>query len=367
MNAPRAPTEIGPPRIGALSRLPLFFALDGKRALVAGGAAAIWKAELLAAAGAEVAMFFEPNPDNLRGLEAAGPAGKLVVHNRRWRREDFHGIAFAVCACDDDKDAERFVAAAHAAGALVNVVDKPACCDFTFGAIVNRSPLVIGISTDGAAPAFAVAIRAWLEALIPGSFAQWVRAARQWRKTTRITALSRARRMRFWAAFARHAMACSHREPAEADFDKCLQVSQIVDRTACEGSVVIAGAGPGDPELLTLRALRALQSADVVFFDDRVAQEILDFARREAQRIRVGISNRGLSCKQEDVNAMMIALARRGKRVVRLKGGDPMIFRPPDDELAACRTAQIPVEIVPGISAVPARFNRCKPRPVRQA
>src|SRR5262249_18042741 len=118
-----------------------------------------------------------------------------------------------------------------------------------------------------------------------------------------------------------------------------------------QGSVVLVGAGPGDPELLTLRAVRALQSADVILFDNLVSPEVLDFARREAKKMLVGKSGSGPSCRQQDINALMVKLAKSGKRVVRLKGGDPLIFGRAAEEIAACKAAQVPVELVPGITA----------------
>ena len=179
----RAPAEIRTTRIGALSRLPAFFALEGKRAVVAGSSRpAAWKAELLSAAGAHIDVFAPVPDEEMRALAAAPPAGAVVVHARHWIPTDFAGAAIAVGDCADDAEAAQFAAAARAAGVPVNVIDRPAFCDFAFGAIVNRSPLVIGISTDGAAPVFGQAIRAKIEALIPKGFARWAAAAaRAWR------------------------------------------------------------------------------------------------------------------------------------------------------------------------------------------
>ena len=160
------------PRMEPLARLPIFLALDGKRAVVAGaGPAVAWKAELLSAAGADVVVFAECPCELLRALAAQPPRGAIALQHRAWQAPDFSGAAVAVGGFDDDRDAQPFAEAARAAGVPVNVIDKPAHCDFSFGAIVNRSPLVIGISTDGAAPIFAQAIRAKLEALIPRGFA----------------------------------------------------------------------------------------------------------------------------------------------------------------------------------------------------
>lgn len=356
MSASRTPTDLAPPCMGALARLPLFFALGGKRAIVAGGAAALWKAELLAAAGAAVRLFIE-EPDRHLALPSDGDVpGHIEILHRAWTERDFQGAALAVCAFDDERAIERFAEFAHAAGALVNAVDRPAHCDFTFGAIVNRSPLVVGISTDGTAPALAAAIRARLEAIIPAGLTRWTQTARTWR--ARLSHVSRAQRQRFWSAFARLAMAYPDREPAEADFTALLQGDAGAGAATAIGSVTFVGAGPGDPELLTLRALCALQSADVILIDDLVSPEILNFARREAQRMLVGKTGHRPSCRQDEINALMVRLARRGKRVVRLKGGDPLIFARLGEELAACRAAGIPVEVVPGISAAQGAASR---------
>src|SRR5258707_8237447 len=247
---------------------------------------------------------------------------------------------------------------ARRAGVPVNVIDRPAFCDFAFGSIVNRSPLVIGISTDGAAPVFGQAIRAKLEALIPFGFARWAEAARRWRKNVQSSGLSFGGRRRFWQIFTAHAVAHPNEEPALADFDKFLSETRGEGEALERGSVTLVGAGPGDPELLTLRAVRALQSADVILIDDLVAPEILDFARREAKKMLVGKTASGPSCKQEEINSLMISLARAGKRVVRLKGGDPMIFGRAGEEIAACRAAGIAVEVVPGVTAAQGAASR---------
>ena len=167
----------------------------------------------------------------------------------------------------------------------MNVIDKPEFCDFSFGAIVNRSPLVIGISTDGAAPVFGQAIRAKLEALIPRGFARWAEAARRWRREVKASGLSFSDRRRFWQIFTAHAVGNPDHEPEAADYDRLLTAARADSESADKGSVTLVGAGPGDPELLTLRAVRALQSADVILFDDLVSPEILDFARREAKKM----------------------------------------------------------------------------------
>jgi uroporphyrin-III C-methyltransferase/precorrin-2 dehydrogenase/sirohydrochlorin ferrochelatase len=342
-----------------LARLPVFLALEGKRAVVAGGtAAAAWKAELLSAAGAKVHVYADDPSEELRALVADAPRGVVVLHRRPWQAADFADAAIAVGACDDDRTADLFASAARAAGVPVNVIDKPAFCDFSFGSIVNRSPLVIGISTDGAAPVFGQAIRAKLEALIPRGFGRWAEAARQWRRSVQSSGLSFAGRRRFWQVFTAFAVTHPNRDPARSDFDSFLAQTQGEGAAVDSGTVTLVGAGPGDPELLTLRAVRALQSADVILIDDLVSPEILDFARREAKKMLVGKTARGPACKQDEINALMISLAKAGKRVVRLKGGDPMIFGRGGEEVVACRAAGIPIEVVPGITAAQAVASR---------
>jgi len=351
----RAPAEIRSGRIGPLARLPAFFALEGKRALVAGAtAAAAWKAELLSAAGARVDVFAATTDADMLALAAAPPQGAIVVHDRAWSADDFTGAAIAVADCADEHEAAAFAAAARAAGVPVNVIDRPAFCDFSFGAIVNRSPLVIGISTDGASPVFGQAVRAKIEALIPKSFARWADAARAWRPRVQALALPFRSRRNLWERFVQRAVAAPDATPTDTDLDALLKPSAEPNG----GAVVLVGAGPGDPELLTLRAVRALQSADVILFDDLVSHEVLDFARREAKKLLVGKTGYGPSCKQDDINALMVGLAKQGKRVVRLKGGDPLIFARAGEEIAACKEAAIAVDVVPGITAAQGAASR---------
>jgi uroporphyrin-III C-methyltransferase/precorrin-2 dehydrogenase/sirohydrochlorin ferrochelatase len=351
----RAPSELRSARMGALARLPAFFALEGKRVVVAGGSqAAAWKAELLSAAGARVDVFALAPAEDMMTLAAAPPRGAIEIHHRVWTQDDFAGAAIAVADCTDDAEAAAFAAAARVAGVPVNVIDRPAFCDFSFGAIVNRSPLVIGISTDGASPVFGQAIRAKIEALIPKGFARWAEAARAWRPSVQALALPFRGRRTFWERFADRAVATPNAAPTDSDLDALLKPTAAPSA----GAVVLVGAGPGDPELLTLRALRALQSADVILFDDLVSTDILDFARREAKKMLVGKTGHAPSCKQGDINTLMISLAKAGRRVVRLKGGDPMIFGRADEEITACRAAGIPLEVVPGITTAQGAASR---------
>lgn len=336
------PSDPRPAAIAPLARLPVFLKLEGRRAIVVGAnAAAAWKTELLAAAGASVDVY-APEPSAELLAVAGRTRGIVTLHARPWTAADFADATIAVGACDDDGAAARFAAAARAAGVPVNVIDRPAYCDFSFGAIVNRSPLVIGVSTDGAAPVFAQAIRARLETLIPHGFARWAEAAARWRP--RVQALRRAAAVRLWEAFAARAVAHAHEDPNESDL-QALFAEGTGDRASTTAIVIIA---PNDPELLTLRAVRALQSADVILFDSDVPTAIFDFARREARRMMIAAPGDGASYPESA--ATMVTLAKAGRRVVRLIG--PSAARA-EAEIAACRVAGVMVEVVPRVVMSP--------------
>ena len=353
----RTPQERAVPRMAALDRLPIFLALEGKRAVVAGGsAAAAWKAELLSASGARVDVFAPQPCEELLQVAQQPPRGPIRIFPRRFEPADLARAAIAIGALADHEQAEAFASAARQAGVPINIVDNPALSDFAFGAIVNRSPLVIGISTAGAAPVFAQAIRAKLEAFLPHGFARWAEAARQWRPRIQALGLAPPARRSLWERFVEVALARPNDPPNASDLETLTR--EAPPRTT--GSVALVGAGPGDPELLTLRAVRALQSAEVILIDDLVAPEILDFARREAKKILVGKTGYGPSCRQDEINELMTSLARAGRRVVRLKSGDPMLFGRGAEEIAACRAAGIPVEIIPGISAAQGAAGRLR-------
>lgn len=349
--APRIPDKAPTPRLAQLATLPVFFKLSGRRVVVAGGSeAAAWKVELLAATGAIVSVLAAEPCEKLQAL--AADVVTVQLERRAWSASDLSGATLAIGDAEDDAQARDFVAAARVAGIPVNIIDRPDFCDFQFGSIVERSPLVIGISTDGGAPVFGQEIRARIEALLPQGFRAWAAAARNWRPAVMARGLDFRGRRRFWERFSRMALAQPDKLPAQADLDALLAASTGEEAARPQrGSVVLVGAGPGDPELLTVKAVRMLQSADVVLYDDLVSPMTLDAARREATKIAVGKRGYKPSCTQEDITALLISLARDGKRVVRLKGGDPMIFGRAGEEIAAVVAAGIPVEIVPGVTA----------------
>lgn len=350
--ASRKPSEASPKRMGPLAKLPVFLDLAGKRCVVAGGSAmAAWKAELLAAAGGSVFVYApELGPEMAQLVERGAAQGALVHVPEAWSEAILDDAAVAMCDAADADEAERFHNAARKAGAIVNVIDKPAYCQFQLGSIVNRSPVVVGISTDGAAPILAQAIRRRIETLLPPTLAAWGAIAKSLRSTVNSCLAAGAQRRAFWEALSERAFS---REPDAASRTQALDlIAEIAaGRSSTSGRVTLVGAGPGDAEMLTLKAMRALQSADVILFDDLVSDDVLELARREAKRMLVGKRGRRESCAQEDINTLMIKLARQGKHVVRLKSGDPMIFGRAGEELAELEAAGVPVAVVPGISA----------------
>ncbi|MFA7414310.1 MAG: siroheme synthase CysG [Rhizobium sp.] len=347
-----------------LAKLPVFWSLQGKRVVVAGGSdAAAWKAELLAACGAEVHVFCADHQMSevmrrLIGEATSGaPRGQILDHPHPWHPGIFAGAALALADCETEADARAFYTAAVAAGVPVNVIDKPACCQFQFGSIVNRSPVIVSISTDGAAPILAQAIRRRIETLLPPALKPWAELAQSLRERVSDRLAPGQPRRAFWERFVDRAFAGN--QPPEEGADRTLLAdAERLAREPATGRVTLVGAGPGDAELLTLKAVRALQAADVILFDDLVSDEVLELARREAKRLLVGKRGGRTSCKQEDINDIMVRLARAGKRVVRLKSGDPMIFGRAGEEIARLQEEGIPVDVVPGITAASAMASR---------
>lgn len=314
-------------RISPLATLPLFHRLSGRKVVVAGmSAGASWKAELLAAAGAEVVRLDE-----------------------NWNGDQLTGAVLAIGEFGSREDTVRFIRAARRAGALVNIIDMPELCDVQFGTIVNRSPVVIGISSDGGAPMLGQSIRARIESIVPHGLSRWAEAAKRWRPELPKHFADFAGRRLFWQRFVALAWDRTNQSPCDGDFNRLLE-----EKAFPEGKVTLVGGGPGDPELLTLKAVHALQSATVILYDNLVGAEILELARREAKRIPVGKTGHGPSCKQDEINRKMIELAQAGEHVVRLKGGDPLIFGRASEEIDACTAAGVAISVIPGISAAQA-------------
>lgn len=338
------------PRIAPLAKLPIFWDLQGKTVLLAGGSdGAAWKAELLAACGATVHVCCE-HEDMSPAMQILLTQGAIIHHPRPWQASDLTGAALALGDFAEEKDAQTFHAASCGAGVPVNVIDKPAYCQFQFGAIVNRSPVIVSISTDGAAPILGQAIRRKIETLLPFALSAWAELAAQIRETVNRNLPAGPGRRRFWEHFVDRSFTTSA-PPQHGARQALLERIASIGSAPSLGSVTLVGAGPGDAELLTLKAMRALQSADVILFDDLVSAEVLELARREAKRMLVGKRGGRQSCKQEYINDMMVKFARAGKRVVRLKAGDPMIFGRAGEEIERLQKEGIAVDIIPGITA----------------
>jgi uroporphyrin-III C-methyltransferase / precorrin-2 dehydrogenase / sirohydrochlorin ferrochelatase len=358
------PARPVPARMAPLAKLPVFWSLEGKPVLVAGGSdAAAWKAELLAACGAEVHVWAPQGElGEAMGALLRNPpvhtTASLVLHEAGWSGSAFDGMAIAIADCETEKEAAEFFDTARAAGVPVNVIDKPAFCQFQFGAIVNRSPVVVSISTDGAAPILGQAIRRRIETLLPPALKDWAALAQSVREKVNQSLKPGAARRAFWERFSYRALTTNDQPREDEDARLMADIARLETAAGAIGRVTLVGAGPGDAELLTLKAVRALQAADVILFDDLVSPEVLELARREAKRMLVGKRGGRESCRQEDINDMMVTFARAGKRVVRLKAGDPVIFGRAGEEISRLHREGIPVDIVPGITSASAMAAR---------
>lgn len=326
---------------------PIFVDLDRQPVLlVGGGEQAAQKLRLLAKTTAVVRIVAaELCPE----LAAAVEAGRAEWHSRAFHPEQLHGCRLVYAAVDDLALAARVAFAARARGIPVNAIDRPQLCSFITPAIVDRDPVVVAIGSEGTAPVLVGRIRAMLETQLPqglGRLAAYAQGLR--RRIAGSFADGRARRA-FWERFF-DGPASEAVLAGDADRAATL-VDEAIAGTEQRGSVALVGAGPGDPELLTLEAHRALQSADVLVVDRLVDPRIVELARRDARRIYVGKTPGGPSTSQEAINAILVEEALAGNRVVRLKGGDPFVFGRAVEEIEAVEAAGIAVSIVPGVTA----------------
>lgn len=335
------------------ARLPVFYDLNQKTTVVVGGSdAAKWKTELLVAAGANVNLYTEKHSlstdfEKYLELDAHQAEPKIRFQNRNWLEIDLLNVKMAIIDTQCPDEAKAFNIACSKAGVPVNHIDKAELSSFSFGCIVNRSPVVIGISSAGAAPILAQAIRQKIETLLPATLSAWAALALRIRRTVHTQLTDWNERKAFWQQLSKKAFG-----PAPTAQDKDYHPSATeISKDAKRGRVSLVGAGPGDAELLTLKALRVLQSADVILFDNLVSDDVLELARREAKRILVGKRGHQNSCKQSDINALMVKLALAGRHVVRLKSGDPMIFGRAGEEISQLQQAGIQVDVIPGITA----------------
>jgi len=334
-----------------MRHFPIFLDLTGTRVIVVGGGeAALAKLRLLLGTPASIAVFaIDPATDMMRWAAE----GRIRLERRPIRASDAAGATLAYIATGDDVENARIARLARVQGALVNVVDDLAASRFLTPAIVNRTPVTVAIGTEGAAPVLARALKADLEERLDSGMGALAEAGGRFRDKARTLPTSRARRD-FWSEwYSTEGPAALARGDA---LDKALEALLILHltRAATPGRVDFVGAGPGDPDLLTLKARKALDGADVILHDRLVPSGILDLARREAMRITVGKEGFGPSTPQDSINRLMIEHARAGARVVRLKAGDPTVFGRLDEELDAIRSAGLDHAVVPGITAASA-------------
>ena len=330
---------------------PLFADLRDRRVLVVGGGVvAERKVRLLREAGACVTLAAREMTPWLAGQAAmaAGPVRHVAFEFDEAQLDD---VVLVVAATDDKALNTRVARAAAARNRLVNVVDDAELSSFIVPAIVDRSPVVIAVSSGGAAPVLARLLRERLESLIDGSIGSLAGLLARWRGRIRAAFPDLATRRRFYAGTVRGRVADLVRAGQDVEAERELARSIACGGLPTKRSVVLVGAGPGDPDLLTLAGLRALQDADVILHDRLVSDEVLALARRDADRIPVGKEAGAHSVAQAHINELMIEHARAGRRVVRLKGGDPFIFGRGGEELEALRAAGIACEVVPGITA----------------
>jgi uroporphyrin-III C-methyltransferase/precorrin-2 dehydrogenase/sirohydrochlorin ferrochelatase len=335
--------------------LPVFLDLQtGPVLLVGAGDLARAKLRLLAAAGARVRWFATAGRHDVSGLEAAD-AARVELAEGDPLTADLGGVIAILCAGAGDIGV-AMSARAKAVGLPVNVMDDLAHSTFIFPAIVDRGDVVVAVGTGGASPVLARRVRERIEAVLPARIGDLAGFIGRWRKTIHGRIPEFALRRRFWERVIDGpigALVLAGRGvEAEAALKDISDPSAFADASGqAEGRVTLVGAGPGDPDLLTIKALRALQDADVVFYDELVSPEILDRARRDASRIAVGrrVGKPGIG--QDAINKLMIEAAKSGQRAVRLKGGDPFVFGRGGEEIEALREAGVAFSIIPGITA----------------
>ena len=329
--------------------LPIFLDIRGQPCLVVGGGeVAARKSALLLRAGARVTVLA---PELSAAFDADFAAARIVHRAARFRDEDLDGVAVAIAATSDDAVNRAVAAAARARRIPVNVVDQPALCSFILPSIIERAPLVVAVSSGGASPVLARLLRARLESLIPTGYGRLAALAGAFRDRVKARFKPPERR-RFWERVLQGPIAELVFSGRDAEARAALQATLEDTRLAFGGGEVsLIGAGPGDPDLLTFRALRLMQQADVVVYDRLVSRPVLDLVRLEAERIYAGKERAKHALPQEDINHLLVRLAREGKRVVRLKGGDPFIFGRGGEEIDTLAAEGIPFQVVPGITA----------------
>jgi uroporphyrin-III C-methyltransferase / precorrin-2 dehydrogenase / sirohydrochlorin ferrochelatase len=331
--------------------LPVFMHLKSRPALVVGGGdVAARKCDLLLRAGAQVTVVA---PDLGEGLARRAARGEVAHVHAAFAPAHVDGKHIVVAATDDQAVNRAVHGACVSRGIPVNVVDQAQLCTFILPAIVDRSPIVVAISSGGSSPVLARRLRAKVESVLPASVGRLAALAERFRDSVKARLPDVNARRRFWERTLDGPVAELALSGREADaavaLERALQDSGTA--AASVGEVYLVGAGPGDPDLLTFRAVRLMQQADVVVYDHLVGDGILDMARRDAHRIYVGKEARNHTLPQEGINELLVRLARQGRRVLRLKGGDPFIFGRGGEEIETLAANGIPFQVVPGVTA----------------
>ena len=330
--------------------LPIFLNVRSRPCLVVGGGdVATRKVELLLKAQADITVV---SPDLCATLAELGRAGKLKHVAESFHEKHIAGQRIVIAATDDEAVNRMVAEAAQQSNIPVNVVDRPELCTFIMPAIIDRSPVVVAVSSGGASPVLARLLRARLESLVPASYGRLATLVRAFRDKVKVRFTRGADRRVFWERALQGSIAemvfAGRDADAQAMLEKMLANSK--DGIA-RGEVYLVGGGPGDPDLLTFRALRLMQQADVVVYDRLVSKEVLELVRRDAEKLYAGKERDNHAIPQEDINQLLVRLAKEGKRVLRLKGGDPFIFGRGGEEIATLAAEGIPFQVVPGITA----------------
>ncbi len=330
--------------------LPIFLDVKGKPCLVVGGGeVADRKVALLLKTGARVRLISPQLCDNLVSLLKDN---QIEHHPRDYREGDLDDCHLVIAATNNRSVNQLVSAHAQSARIPVNVVDQPELCSYITPSIIDRSPVVAAVSTGGASPVLARLIRSRLEALIPAGYGRLAALANRFRERVKEKLSKPADRLQFWEKVLKGSVAervfSGHMEEADAVMEQALDNYQSHTDM---GEVYLVGGGPGDPDLVSFRALRLMQQADVVVYDRLVAQPILEMTRRDAERIYVGKERDHHAMRQEEINQLLADLAKQGKRVLRLKGGDPFIFGRGGEEIDTLSSQGVPFQVVPAITA----------------
>jgi len=329
--------------------LPILLDIRAQPCLVVGGGEiAARKTALLLRSGGQVTVVAPALHAAFDGYLAEG---KVAHRTAAFSAEDVAAYAVVIAATDDEAVNRNVAAAAKARRIPVNVVDQPALCSFIMPSIIDRSPVIVAVSSGGASPVLARLLRTRLETMVPASYGRLAALVSSFRDQVKAR-FRPAERRRFWEGVLQGPIAELVFSGRDQDARKALQQAIADTRlTLRGGEVYLVGAGPGDPDLLTFRALRLMQQADVVVYDRLVSQPVLDLVRLEAERIYAGKERALHTLPQEDINHLLVRLAKEGKRVVRLKGGDPFIFGRGGEEIATLMDEGIPFQVVPGVTA----------------